>query len=66
MEEVEGTNPIQQQLLVLIHSHLVNGLELHLQANISTEDINRRRMTMDNLQAIRDTFIPTTIPCPDS
>ena len=23
-------------------------------------------MTMDNLQQIRDTFIPTTIPCPDS
>ena len=33
-----GTNPSQQQFLFLTHSHLINGLELHLHTILSTED----------------------------
>ena len=54
-----GTNPFQQQFLVQIHRHHINGLRAPLTSYI----INRRGMAMDSLKQIRDKSIPTTIPC---
>ena len=42
MDSLEGMRdqsiPFQQQFLVLIHSHLINGIEVHLPPILSTEE----------------------------
>ena len=70
MEILEGIRDkyIQrQQLLVLIHSHLISGLELHLHTILSTEERWKWKASIElGTKPIPTKSIPTTTPYPNS